>query len=559
MSQRVTRKPAGIGQSPPSGPGILSGEAARGALRSGIDLMVDAVRPTLGPLPRTVAVLDVDSGRPVEILDDAATILRRMIELPDPYISMGAMMLRHAVWKAYETAGDGGATTAVLFQAILRQVSPFVAAGGDPVALRRHLERALAVATIALQAQSRQLTGPKEITAAALTLCRDPELARMLGEILDIIGPDGCLLVESAYGSGLTRQYVEGVHWNEGFFSPYFLTGDDDQKEVRLEHPMLLISDLRLTDADQLIPLLNKLVEAGCPGLLVIADEVSGSALGLLLANHREGKLRSVAVRAPAQDPIRLRILEDLAVLSGGRVVSEARGEQLSSLTLDDLGRADHVWANSGNFGVYGGDADPMVLRRRIAEVRAELAATAKPDEREQIRQRLGKLMGGVAILYVGGATPREQELRKELAKRTITAIRPALGTGVALGDGVVPGGGAAYLTCRDALRAPAVTAEEEEKVAFQALAAALEEPLAVIAENAGFDRYDIIAQVRAAGSWSGFDAETGRIVNMWDAGIVDPASVLQKALEIAVSGASMTLVSDVLIHKRKPLQVAKP
>jgi chaperonin GroEL len=556
MSQRVTRKPAVGGQSPPPGPGILSGEAARGALRRGIDLMVDAVRPTLGPLPRTVAVLDVDSGRPVEVLDDAATILRRMIELPDPYITMGAMMLRHAVWRASETAGDGGATTAVLFQAILRQVSPFIAAGGDPVALRRHLERALAAATTALQGQSRQLTGPDDIAAAALTLCRDPELAKMLGEILDIIGPDGCLLVESGYGPELTRQYVEGVHWNTGYFSPYFLTGDDDQKEVRLEHPMLLISDFRLTDADQLIPFLNKLVEAGCPGLLVIADEVSGSALSVLLANHREGKLRSIAVRAPAQDPVRARILEDLAVLSGGRVISAASGAQLANLTLDDLGRANHVWANSDNFGVYGGDADPLALRRRIAEVRAELAATVKADEREQVRQRLGKLMGGVAILYVGGNTGREQQLRKESATRTITALRLALSADPALG-GVAPGGGAAYLGCWDALQAQPATAEE--KVAFQALAAALEEPLAVIAENGGFDRYEIIAQVRAAGAWGGFDAQSGRIVNMWDAGIVDPLPVLQKVLEIAVSGAAMTLVSDVLVHKRKPFEVVKP
>jgi chaperonin GroEL len=413
------------------------------------------------------------------------------------------------------------------------------------------------VATTALQAQSRQLTGPDEIAAAALTLCRDPELAKMLGEILDIIGPDGCLLVESAYGPELTRQYVEGVHWNEGYVSPYFLTDGDDQKEVRLEHPMLLISDLRLTDADELIPFLDRLVAAGCPSLLVIADEVSGSALSLLLANHREGKLRSVAVRAPAHEPFRTRILEDLAVLSGGRVVSAASGAQPANLTLDDLGRANHVWANSDNFGVYGGDADPLALRRRIAEVRGELAATVKPDEREQVRQRLGKLMGGVAILYVGGNTGREQQLRKELAQRTVTALRPALSMGTALGSGVAPGGGAAYLGCRDALYAPAATAEE--KVAFAALAAALEEPLAVIAENAGCDPQAIIAQVRAAGAWRGFDARTGRIVDMWDAGIVDPVPVLRKALEIAVSGAAMTLVSDVLIHKRKPLEVVKP
>jgi len=477
--------------------------------------MVVTVRPTLGPLPRTVAVLDVDSGRPIEVLDDAATILRRTIELPDPYVNMGAMILRHAVWQTYEAVGDGGATTAVLLQAIIRQVSPYIAAGGDPVALRRHLDRALAAATEALRQQSRPLDGQDEIAGAALAICHDPALAKMLGEILEIIGPDGCLLIENGYGAALTRQYVEGVHWNEGYRSPYFVT-DKDAQEVRLDSPMILISDLRLTEAGELVPLLDRLVEAHCPSLLVIADEVSGSALSLLLANHRGGTLRSVAVRAPAQSPIRERILEDLAVLSGGRVITAAGGQRVADITLADLGRARHVWAKLLLANHRGGEADPILLRRRIKEVKAELAATEPGDEREQVRQRLGKLMGGVA-----------------------------------------PGGGAAYLGCRDALRAPA--ASIEEKVAFQALEAALERPLAVIAASAGFDPHAVLAEVQAAPSWWGFDACAGEVVDMWRTGIVDPLPVLQKALEVAVSGAVMALSSEVLVHKRAPLAVAKP
>jgi len=449
MSQRTARATVSTGLTPPTGPGILLGASVQAALSRGIDTMVVTVRPTLGPLPRTVAVLDVDSGRPIEVLDDAATILRRTIELPDPYVNMGAMILRHAVWQTYEAVGDGGATTAVLLQAIIRQVSPYIAAGGDPVALRRHLDRALAAATEALRQQSRPLDGQDEIAGAALAICHDPALAKMLGEILEIIGPDGCLLIENGYGAALTRQYVEGVHWNEGYRSPYFVT-DKDAQEVRLDSPMILISDLRLTEAGELVPLLDRLVEAHCPSLLVIADEVSGSALSLLLANHR------------------------------------------------------------------GGEADPILLRRRIKEVKAELAATEPGDEREQVRQRLGKLMGGVA-----------------------------------------PGGGAAYLGCRDALRAPA--ASIEEKVAFQALEAALERPLAVIAASAGFDPHAVLAEVQAAPSWWGFDACAGEVVDMWRTGIVDPLPVLQKALEVAVSGAVMALSSEVLVHKRAPLAVAKP
>ncbi len=546
LAQRVARPVPDSG----IGPGILHGPAARGAMRRGIAAMVAAVRPTLGPLPRTVAVEDVNSGRPIEVLDDAATILRRVIELPDPYVNMGAMMLRHAVWKTYDTVGDGGATTAVLLQAIVSHAEPYIAAGGDPLVVRRSLERGLCLVANALGKQSRPLHGPVEIAGAAETVCHDAALAKMLGEILDIIGADGCLLVENGYAPGLVRHYVEGVHWNEGYLSPYFIT-DEDKQEVRLDGPMILISDLHFTDADQLVPLLDRLVAAHCPGLLVIADEVSGSALSLLVANHRQGTLHCVAVRAPAQGDNRARILEDLAVLSGGRVLSEASGERAASFSLDDLGRANHVWANSANFGVHGGDADPMALRRRIAGVKAELAETDKPEEREQVRERLGKLMGGVAILYVGGDSEREQKPRKALAQRTVTALR------LALASGVVPGGGAAYLGCQHALQDVARSADE--LVAFQALEAALEEPIGVMAANAGFDRHAIIAQVRAAGPWHGFDANAGQVVEMWQAGITDPVAVLQKALEVAVSGAAMVLISDVLIHKRDPLKVVKP
>ena len=513
--------------------------------------MVGAVRPTLGPLPRTVAVEDIDSGRPIEVLDDAATILRRIIELPDPYVNMGAMLLRHAVWRTYDAVGDGGATTAVLLQSIINHVEPFIAAGGDPMLVRKHLQRALELVTVALRAQSRPLLGPSEIASAALSLCHDPALAKMLGEILDIIGPDGCLLVEDSYNAGLSRQYVEGVHWNQGYLSPYFIT-DEDKQEVRLDGPMILIGDLRLTHADDLVPLMDRLVTAHCPALLVIAEEVSGSALALLLANHRQGTLPCAAVRAPFQGPQRARILEDLAVLTGGRVVTEAGGERAASLTLDDLGRANHVWVNSGNFGVHGGDADPIALRRRIAEVKAELAAADQPDDREAVRHRLGKLMGGVAMLYIGAESEGAQRVRKGLAQRTVKALR------LAMEAGVVPGGGAAYLDCRRALSA-AAAGSPDERVAFEALEAALEEPLAVIATNAGFERNGVIAQLQAAKPGYCFDANTGQVVDMWQAGILDPLPVLQKALEVAVSGAIMVLTSDVLIHKREPLKVVKP
>ncbi len=537
---------------PSARPGILSGPPARAALRRGVDSLAETVRSTLGPTPRTVAVQDVLSGRPIEVLDDAATILRRIIEIPDHYANMGAMMLRHATWKTFEAVGDGGATTAVLFQAIMRHIAPYVAAGGDPVALRRHLERGLAVATAALRDQARPLDGPDEIARAAETLCHDPKLAVMLGEIFDIIGTDGYLQIEDGYAPCLERKYVEGVHWGEGYLSPYFNTNELTQ-EARLELPLVLISDLRLTQAEEILPLLDRLVEARCPGLLLIADEVSGGALQLLLTNHRQGVLRSVAVTAPSHEPHRARILEDLAILTGGRVVTKESGQRAAHVALSDLGRVRQAWANDSNFGFYGGDADPAVLRRRIAEVKAELAAATTEDDQEQARRRLGKLVGGVAILYVGALTTGQQQTRKDLARRTATALR------LALRDGVAPGGGVAYLACQEALRAQGAPLSTDERVVARALSAALQEPLAVIAANAGYTHQTVVARVKASPPWWGFDALTGQLVDMWAAGIVDPVPVLRTALESAVSGAAMALSSDVLVHMQAPLTKAKP
>jgi len=537
---------------PSARPGILSGPPARTALRHGIDMLADIVRSTLGPTPRTVAVQDVLSGRPIEVLDDAATILRRIIEIPDHYVNMGAMMLRHATWKTFEAVGDGGATTAVLFQAIMRQLAPYVAAGGDPIALRRHLEHGLGAATAALRGQARTLDGPDAIARAAETLCHDPELATMLGEIFDIIGTDGYLQVEDGYTAGLERTYVEGVHWGEGYVSPYFNT-DELTQEARLDLPMVLISDLRLTQAEELLPLLDRLVEARCPGLLLIADEVSGGALHLLLTNHRQGVLRTVAVRAPSHEPHRARILEDMAILTGGRVVTKESGQRAAHVSLSDLGRVRQAWANDSNFGFYGGDADPTALRRRIAEVKAELGAATSEDDQEHARRRLGKLVGGVAILYVGALTAGQQQTRKDLTRRTATALR------LALRDGVAPGGGAAYVACQEAVQVQASSLSTDGRVVARALATALQEPLAVIAANAGYDQQTVVARVKTSPPWCGFDALTGQFVDMWAASIVDPVPVLQTALESAVSGAAMALASDVLVHMQAPLTKAKP
>lgn len=533
-----------------TGPGLLFAPRAHVAMRHGIDCLADLVRPTLGPTPRCVALAGSSSNHPPEILDDGATIVRRVIQLPDPYADMGAMLLRHTLWQVQKAVGDGTATTAVLLQAIVRHATPYLAAGGNAMDLKRGLERGLAAAITALQGLARPLEGAAAIAHTAEALCHDAEMANLLGEIFDIVGPDGHVQVEAGHSLGLERRYVEGVHWYEGFFSPYFIT-DPRKQEARLEDPAVLISDLRLTTAEQLAPLLERVSRANQRSLLVIAQEVSGSALGLLVANHRAGMLRLLAVRAPSYGTHQAGILEDLAVLTGGRVVTQAGGERAQDVSLADLGYARLAWADAHTFGILGGKGDPVKLRRRIAQVKAELAATDDPADREKVRERLGKLLGGIAILQVGAATKVELEARKARAERAVTALR------LALAEGVVPGGGAAYLACQPSVQR--LSASSDEKVGLQALSCALEEPLRVIAWNAGHEPSTVIAQVKASPPGWGFDALRGQVVDMWTAGILDPVRVLKTALEAAVSGAAMALTTDVLVHHRWPKMSFEP
>ncbi|MDB5056958.1 MAG: groL [Chloroflexi bacterium] len=532
------------------GPGLLFAAPARAALRSGVKVMTDMVRPTLGPTARYVMLHEQSAGRQPEMLDDAATILRRVIELPDPYVNMGAMVLRHAVWAAYEAIGDGGATTAVLFEAIVRHTEPLLAAGADPLALRRGLEKGLAAVSMALAKMDQPLEGDAEIARVAESLCHDHELSRLLGEIFDIVSVDGSIEIEDAYTRNFDRRYVEGVQWNTGFFSPYFIT-DQDRQEARLENPAILVTDLRFKTAEDLLPLLDRLVNVDRRDLFIIADDVSGTALSLLTANHRAGVMRSVAVKAPSYEPERTRILQDLAVLISARVVTGISGVTGASIMPEDLGRARVAWAGADNFGIQGGLGNPLALRERIADVRAEFTQTVDPEEQDKIRARLGKLIGGVAILQVGGDTPRQIAERKVTARRTVATMRHALQGGVA------PGGGAAYLACQRAMCRVEATGDEAAGVA--ALAHALEEPLAVIARNAGHEAADAVARTKKSPPGWGFDATSGQIVDMWSAGILDPVPTLQRALAAAVSGAAMLLTAHVLVHHRDPLKMARP
>jgi len=513
------------------------------ALKQGVDELVNLLRPTLGPRARVVALERVaQRDRAPEILDDGATILRRIVQLPNRDIDMGAMLLRHALWQLHQEVGDGTATAAVLFQVILREGMRYVAAGNNPMRLRREMQQALATVRTSLQDMARPLEGESRIAQVAEALCQDRDLARLLGEIFDVVGAEGYVQVEGGRHRGLEREYVEGVYWEGGWLSSGFVT-DPIHQQTALSEPAILISDLHIERAAQLAPVMDRVVQAGIPSLLVLAGSVSDDALTVLIANQAD-TLRTLAVRAPSIGPQRTGILQDFAVLTGGQVLASAAGKKVRSAQLTDLGRARRAWATRDYFGIVGGRGDARALRRRIQQVRAQIERTEDAGDQDKLRRRLGRLLGGVARLRIGAPTRPELEARKAVAERAVATLRRALE------DGVVPGGGVALLACQSALR---------ETVGSRILSRALEEPLRAIVENAGYEPGVVIARIRASLPGWGFDARTGQMVDVWQEGILDPAAVLQAAVNVAVSGAAMALTTEVLVHRRRSPKALEP
>jgi chaperonin GroEL len=530
---------------------VVFAPRSRAALQRGVDQLANLIRPTLGPLPRWVALERVASRKdPPELLDDGATIARRFLALPDANESTGAMLLRHTLWRVYEKVADGTATTAVLFQAIVREATRYIAAGYNAPRLRVGIEQGLAVVRQNLRQMARALEGEEQIARAALALCHDPELARFLGEAYDIVGPDGYVQINTSNKRGVDREYVEGVYWDTSWFTPYFIT-DPVRQIVELDDPAVLISDLQITTAEQILPVMEKVTKAGIKALAIIASNVSGDALGLLVANQRAKVLNALAVKTPSYGADRMGIMADIAALTGARVLLDVAKERVEDATLADLGRARRAWATAQYFGLAGGRGDPVALRQHIANVRAEIEQTTDAREKDQVRKRLSKLLGGIATIRVGGATEAEMNARKEVAERAATALRTALQ------GGIVAGGGAALLACQGALDKMPLDGDEGHGVRI--LRRALEEPIRAIVINAGYDPAPIVARVRESPAGWGFDARTGQIVDMFEAGIFDPLLTIDTALESAVSGAVMTFTTDVIVRRKKLLESVNP
>jgi len=524
-------------------------------LQQGVNLLADAIRPTLGPLPRLVAMERLKRTDAPEFLDNGAVIARRIIQVQPRGRDVGAMLLRHALWEMHEEAGDGTTTMAVMYQVLLNEGIRYVTRMGcNAMLLREGFEKGLAAVLAALDQQSTPLSDRSAIAGMARGMCQaDDELASMLGEIFDVVGPDGLIMVEKWNRLHLEREYVEGTYWKLSGWMSRLLVTDIPKSRTLFEDAALLITDLTLKEPRELIPVLDRAIKGGVKRLVLIAKEMSDACIGLLVNNNKAKTIETLAVRTPKISEMdRVAAMEDIAVMTGGQPFYSAARENLEGFDLAHLGYARRAWATDSLFGLFGGKGDPRRLRQHLVTVRASIPNAPDDNEKKKLQERLGRLAGGTAILRVGGAAASAVETRTALAERAVTALRNAL-----LG-GVVAGGGAALLQAQSALQGlPAAT--EEDAIAYRLLARALEEPMRTIARNAGHQPDIIVEKAKAAPAGHGLEARSGQITDLRAAEVTDSTRVLKLALQVAVSGAATALTTDVIVHHKQPKESIEP
>ncbi len=529
-------------------PGVVFQPRTYQGMKGGIDKLVAAIRPTLGPVHRFV-VNEKESkvGRP-EFLDDGAVIARRIIQLPDRDEDMGAMYLRHVLWTLHDSAGDGTATATVIFHAIYKEGLLYIASGGNALRLRECLEKAVPTILDELGGMTFMLEGKENLARLAETICYDPELSRMLGEIFDIVGEFGRLEIEAGQGCTLEREYFEGMYWPGPIFSRQMIP-DPLVGRAQLENASILMSDLEVTDPRTMLQILETAANANIKTLLLVAKSISESALSLLLMKRNQEKIRVVAVKAPgASEDDQREGLEDLAKLAGGRPFLQAAGDTLQSLRAADFGFARRAWADNHYFGISGGKGDRRQLRQHIAALRTAFARNGDFQQRKRLQERIGKLLGGSAVLSIGDPSPFAAQMRRELAERTAEAMRGAMRMGV------LPGGEVSLLACKPLLLQKYHQAvDTDERAAFRILAKAVEAPIRTLLQNAGYEPIEVLAQLAPSGRGWGFDVVRRKVVNMAEAGIVDSAAVIREAALHAIHGAALALTIDVLVHRARP------
>ena len=514
-------------------------QKARESILKGVNYLSDAVKVTLGPKGRNV-ILDKSFGSPL-VTKDGVTVAKE-IELEDKFENMGAQMLREVASKTSDVAGDGTTTATVLAQAIYREGSKLVAAGHNPMELKRGIERGVEVVNEELKKLSKPTKEQKEIAqVGTISANNDETIGNIIAEAMAKVGKEGVITVEEAKSMETTLDIVEGMQFDRGYISPYFVT-NPEKMEVVLEDALILIHEKKISNMKDLLPVLEQIAKLGKP-LLIIAEEVEGEALATLVVNKLRGTLKCAAVKAPGFGDRRKAMLEDIGVLIGGQMISEEMGVKLESISLKDLGKAKRITIDKDNTTIVEGAGDSKAIEGRVKQIRAQIEETTSDYDREKLQERLAKLVGGVAVINVGAATESEMKEKKARVEDALNATRSAVE------EGVVPGGGVAYLRARPAL--DKLKLPEEQQFGLNILKKALEEPIRWIAQNAGHDGSIVIEKVKNEKGNYGFDAQKEEYTDMVKAGIIDPTKVVRTALQNASSVAALLLTTEAMVAER--------
>ena len=525
---------------------VLFGEEARKKLKTGIDTLADTIRVTLGPRGRPVAI-DKRFGAP-NVINDGVAIAKE-IELPDPFENMGARLVKEASTKTNDQCGDGTSTSVILAQAIVREGFKNIAAGADSQSLKRGIEKAVGVVVEELKSMAIPVKGKEQVAQVASLSAVDKEIGELISDVMEKVGKDGVITVEEGKGLQFETEFVEGMKFDRGYVSPYFINNPETMR-VELDDPYILITDKKISALTDILPALEKMVQTS-KNIVLIAEDVEGEPLATLVVNKLRGTLSPLAVKAPGFGDRRKAMLQDIAVLTGGVVISEEVGRKLDSVTVDDLGRARRVVADKDNTTIVEGKGKPEAIESRIKQIRAEIETSTSDYDKEKLQERLAKLAGGVAVIKVGAGTEVELKEKKHRVEDALSATRAAVE------EGILPGGGVSLLTAAKALDKLTLTGDEATGVAI--LKRAVEEPLRCIATNSGREASVVVNRVKESPKGIGYDAMNDELdVNMIERGIVDPLKVTRSALQNAASIANMILTTESLItdipEKEKPM-----
>ncbi len=521
---------------------LVFADEARRRLSKGMDILANAVVTTLGPKGRNVAI-DRKFGSPT-ITHDGVTVAKE-IELEDPFENMGAQLLKEAATKTNDIAGDGTTTSTVLAHAIVSEGMKSLAAGYNPMLLKRGIEAATKAVAEKLRAQAIEVTTKEEIANVASISAQDRTIGELIADVMDKVGKDGVITVEESKGLQFETEYVEGMQFDRGYISAYFIT-DSEKMEASISNPFILIYDKKISAATDIVPILEKLVQIGKRELLIIAEDIDGEALATLVLNKIRGMLNVVAVKAPGFGDRRKAMLQDIAILTGGTVISDETGRKLETAAISDLGKAEKVVSDKDNTTIIGGTGDGGMIKGRIEQIRVEIDKSTSDYDKEKLQERLAKLSGGVAIIRVGAATETELKEKKHRVEDALSATRAAVE------EGVVPGGGVALINAMAALDALKVDSDDAQ-IGVKIVRKSLEVPIRKIAENAGKDGSVVLETCRrhqqeASNINIGFDVITEQYTDMLKVGVIDPAKVTRGALENAASIAAMILTTEALV-----------